>query len=232
MFENLIESSGKRKRSIGQSLTSLVVHGVLIAGAVKVTAVAAESAADRPIDTTMVFLKPPEATPPPPEPPPQDVIVSANPPPKGFQTVVPPDIIPKDLPPVNLNEKPFDPKDFSGKGVEGGIAAGVVGGTGPVEVGQVYLSSELDEPATLEVGFQGRFPPALQAAGIEGSCDMKFIIGVDGHTEPASVQVISCTNKQFEPPARESVLKSVYKPARFRGDTVRQMVQQRISFKL
>ncbi len=232
MFENLIESSGKKKRSIGQSVLSLIVHGLIIAGAVKVTAVAAESASNRPIDTTMVFLKPPEATPPPPEPPPQDVIVSANPPPKGFQTVVPPDIIPKDLPPVNLNEKPFDPKDFSGKGVEGGIAAGVIGGTGPVEVGAVYLSSELDDPAAVEVAFRPRFPPAMQAAGIEGSCDMEFIVDATGHAEAGSVRTLNCTNKQFEEPAKEAVMKTVFRPAKYKGEKVRQKVNQRVSFRL
>ena len=46
---------------------------------------------------------------------------------------------------MNLNER-FDPKDFTGKGVEGGIATGVVGGTGPVPIeGEVFLAAEVDE---------------------------------------------------------------------------------------
>ena len=147
MFENLIESSNKGSKSFGQSVLSLIIHGVVIFAAIEATKGAAEEIKQRVIDTTLVFLKPPEPTPPPPPPPPQDVVVSANPPPKGFQTVVPPDIIPKDIPPVDLNAKPFDPKDFSGKGVEGGISAGIEGGTGPVELGQVFLTSQLDDPA-------------------------------------------------------------------------------------
>lgn len=231
MFENLIESSGKRKRSLGQSFVSLVIHGAVIFGAIKATQGVAEEIADRPIDTTMVFLKPPEATPPPPEPPPENVVVSANPPPKGFQTVIPPDIIPKDIPPVDLNQKPFDPKDFTGKGVEGGIAAGVVGGTGPVDLNsEVFLSTELDDPASVETAFQPRFPPALQAAGIEGFCEVMFIVGTDGHAESNSIKMLNCTNKQFEEPTREAVMKTVFRPARNRGEKVRQQVQQRIRF--
>src|SRR5438045_2072532 len=142
VFENLIESKPKGTRTIGQSVMSLLVHGLIIFGAVKATQGVAETIKNRPVDTTMVFLKPPPPPPPPPDQPPPDVIVSANPPPKGFQTVVAPTDIPKDIPPIDLNEKPFDPKDFTGKGVEGGIATGVVGGTGPV-TGEVFLEAQL-----------------------------------------------------------------------------------------
>ncbi|MEO7986112.1 MAG: hypothetical protein ABI766_06230, partial [Gemmatimonadales bacterium] len=120
MFENLIESKQKGTRTLGESVLSLLVHGAIIFGAVKATQGVAETIRNRPVDTTMVFLKPPPPPPPPPDQPPPDVIVSANPPPKGFQTVVAPTDIPKDIPPIDLNEKPFDPKDFTGKGVEGG----------------------------------------------------------------------------------------------------------------
>ena len=132
MFENLIESKPKAKKSIGQTFVSLLVHAAVIFAAVKVTTGAAETIKDIVADTTMVFLKPPPPPPPPPDQPPPDVVVAQNPPPKGFQTVVAPTDIPKDIPPIDLNEKPFDPKDFTGKGIEGGIAAGIVGGTGPV----------------------------------------------------------------------------------------------------
>src|SRR5688572_22059771 len=109
MFENLVESQVKRQRSWGQSVLSVVVHAAVIFGAVKATQGVAETIRERPIDTTMVFLKPPEPAPPPPEPP-QEVIITVNPPPKGFQTVIAPTDIPKEIPPIDLNERPFDPK--------------------------------------------------------------------------------------------------------------------------
>ena len=145
MFENLLESKQKGQRTLGQTVLSLLVHGLIIVGAVKATQGVAETIKNRPVDTTMVFLKPPEPPKPPPEQTPPDVVVAANPPPKGFQTVVAPTDIPKDIPPIDLNEKPFDPKDFTGKGVEGGIAAGIAGGTGPV-TGEVFLEAQLDDP--------------------------------------------------------------------------------------
>ena len=230
MFENLIESSNKGSKSFGQSVLSLIIHGVVIFAAIEATKGAAEEIKKRVIDTTLVFLKPPEPTPPPPPPPPQDVVVSANPPPKGFQTVVPPDIIPKDIPPVDLSAKPFDPKDFSGKGVEGGISAGIEGGTGPVELGQVFLTSQLDDPAQRISGPDPRYPPVLQSAGIAGSVDLQFIVDTTGHVEPNSLKVLAKTHDAFVEPAKEAVMKGVYKPARYKGEPVRQQVQQRISF--
>lgn len=229
MFENLIESSNKGSKSLGQSILSVIIHGVVIFAAVAATKGAAEEIKQRVIDTTLVFLKPPEPPPPPPPPPPQDVVVSANPPPKGFQTIVPPDIIPKDIPPIDLSAKPFDPKDFSGKGVEGGISAGIEGGTGPV-LGQVFLTSQLDDPAQRISGPPPRYPPVMASAGIAGSVDLQFIIDTTGHVEPGSLKVIAKTHDAFVEPAKEAIQKSIFKPARYKGEPVRQQVQQRVSF--
>jgi periplasmic protein TonB len=231
VFENLIESKQKGQRSVGQIALSVLVHGAIIFGAVKATQGVAESINNRPIDTTMVFLKPPEPPPPPPDQPPPDVIVSQNPPPKGFQTVVAPTDIPKDIPPIDLNEKPFDPKDFTGKGVEGGIAAGIVGGTGPV-TGEVFLEAQLDDPVQPISIPTPRYPPVLQSAGIAGAVDLQYVVDTTGHAEPNSFKVLKTTHPAFVEPAQEAIRKGVFKPAKFKGQAVRQLVQQRISFKV
>src|SRR4051812_38843340 len=162
----------------------------------------------------MVFLKPPPPPPPPPpDQPPPEVVVSQNPPPKGFQTVVAPTDIPKEIPPINLKEKAFDPKDFTGKGVEGGIAAGVVGGSGPVDVqGQVYSSTQLDDPASVVNMPSPRYPPAMLAAGVAGKVVLQFIIDAEGKAEASSIKVISATAPAFVEPAKEAVLKATFKP--------------------
>ncbi|HEU4698222.1 MAG TPA: TonB family protein [Gemmatimonadales bacterium] len=232
MFDNLLESKPKKKRSVGQTVLSFVVHGLLAFGAVKATQGAVEAAKEIKPDTTMVFLKPPPPPPPPPQnEPPPDVVVSQNPPPKGFQTVVPPTDIPKEIPPVNLNEKPFDPKDFTGKGVEGGVAAGIVGGTGPVDVqGQVYSSTQLDDPASVISMPSPRYPPAMAAAGIAGRVVLQFIIDTEGKAEATSFKVISTTHPAFVEPAKEAVMKATFKPGRSQGKPVRQLVEQAINF--
>lgn len=236
MFDNLIESQPKKQRSFGQTIMSVAVHGALIVLAVQATRGAAEAVMDRPVDTTMVFLKPPPPPPPPPpETPPPDVVIAANPPPQGFQTVVPPDVIPTEIPPVNLNEKTFDPRDFTGKGVEGGIAAGVPGLTGPPPEnisGEVFLAAQLDDPVQAISQPKPRYPPALQAAGVTGHAVVEFIVNTEGKVEPSSVKILSSTHQQFEQPAKEAILKSTFRPARYRGAPVRQLVNQRVTFQL
>jgi protein TonB len=231
VFDNLIESKPKKQRTVGQTIVSVAFHGALIFLAITATKMSAEAARDAPIDTTRVFLKPPPPAPPPPDQPPPEVVVAQNPPPKGFQTIVAPDQIPTEIPPIDLNEKPFDPKDFTGKGVEGGSGIGVVGGTGPVEVqGEVFLEAQLDDPVQAISQPTPRYPPVMQAAGIAGKVTIQFIVGTDGKVEPGSIKILSSTNKAFEEPARETIAKSVFRPAKYRGQPVRQLVQQVINF--
>ncbi len=235
MFEHLIESQPKKERSLGQTIASVVLHVVLVFGAVKATQGAAEQVAKILQDTTAMFIKPPEPPPPPPpDRPPPDVIVSNNPPPQGFQTIMPPDKIPTEIPPVNLNEK-FDAKDFSGKGVEGGIARGIIGGTGPVgEIvsGETFTQDQVDDPVAYISGADPVFPPALRAAGLGGRVTLQFVVGTDGRVEASSVKVMSSTNKQFEEPAIAAIRRARFKPAKMRGQPVRQLVQQAIAFEI
>lgn len=241
MFENLIESNRKKQNSLGQTVVSMALHVGLIFGAIQATRGAAEVIREIAVDTTMVFLKPPEAPPPPPEPPPENVVVSANPPPQGFQVITPPDNIPTEIPPVNLNER-FDPKDFTGKGVEGGIATGVVGGTGPVPTieGEVFLAAEVDEtPQLTNAGscseaMQSNYPPVMKSAGIAGRVVMQFVVNTDGKVDPGSVKVTNSSHKAFEEPARKAITSSActFKSGSSRGQPVRVLVQQAVSFKL
>ena len=231
MFENLIESKPKRNKTGKQIAASAVLHVVLGYLAIIATANAAEQIKEINADTTLVFLKPPEPPPPPPpETPPPEAIVTANPPPLGFQTVMPPTEIPKDIPPVNLNER-FNAADFSGKGVEGGIATGIVGGSGPV-TGETFLQEQVDDPVVPLNIPKPRYPPVLQQAGVSGFVDARYVVDTLGHAEPNSWAVLKSSNAQFEAPAREAIMKGVFKPARIKGAAVRQLVQQKISFNI
>jgi protein TonB len=237
VFDNLIESSRKPQSSLKQQVVSLFLHAGLIFGAIKATQGAAETIRDIVVDTNMVFLKPPETPPPPP--PPQNVVVTANPPPQGFQVVSPPDNIPTEIPPVNLNER-FDPKDFTGKGVEGGIAAGVAGGTGPVPIeGEVFLAAEVDQTPQITNNaqcmefFTDNFPPVMKSAGIAGRVVMQFVVNTDGHVEPNSVKIVNSSHKAFEDPARKGITSvCTFKAGSSRGQPVRVLVQQAVSFTL
>lgn len=234
MFDNLILSDPKTKKTqgLGGTTFSFVVHGVLIYLAVLATAKGAEVVQEIAADTTMVFLTEqqdePEPEPEPEEPPPQQ-IVNLNPPPKGFQTVSAPIDIPTDIPPIDLTQR-FDPRDFSGVGVEGGVFSGVEGGTGPVDLTQTFLEAAVDEPPERLTGPPLRYPEMLRQAGIEGSVVLEFVIDTTGHVEASSMKVISSTNRAFEGPAMDAIRRSTYRPGRVRGVAVRVLVQQSVSF--
>ena len=231
MFDNLIESKPRRERSAAQTVFSVIAHVILIAVAVKLTSGAAETVKKILADSHMMFIKPPDPPPPPPPPPEQKVVVSANPPPQGFQTIMPPKVIPTEIPPVNLNEK-FDPKNFSGKGGEGGIASGVVGGTGPVSTQDTYTDAQVDDPVLNLTCPEVRYPPALKSVGVTGSVTLRYVVGTNGRAEQGSIKVVSSTNKAFEDPAIETIGKCTYKAAKIKGTAVRQLVEQNVQFKI
>ena len=228
MFDNLIESKPKKKKSGPQLLASMVAHVLIVGAGVWVTQGAAETVKRILADTTLVFLEPPKDTPPPEDQPPPDVVVAANPPPQGFQVVLPPDAVPQEIPPVDLNQR-FDARDFTGRGVEGGIAAGVVGGTGPVEA-QVFLEAQVDDPPSLISQGPQRYPDVLRAAGIAGRVVVKFVIDTTGHPEPNTIQIVSTPHPGFVPAAREMVSKLIFRPGKVRGQAVAVLVQQSINF--
>lgn len=231
MFDNLIESKPAKSRSTGQFLLSVALHGVLVFGAIQATKGAVGALRDEPVDTTLIFLEPPEETPDEPEPPPPDQIIAANPPPKGFQTIVAPEQIPTEIPPVDLNQRPVDPRDFTGKGVEGGIAEGIVGGTGPI-TGAEYLQVEVDDPPRMIQQAPLLYPPVMQSMGVAGRVVLEFVIDQSGHAEPNTFKVISASHDAFVEPAKTFIVKSVFKPGRVRGEAVRTRVQQIITFKI
>ncbi|HEX9632336.1 MAG TPA: energy transducer TonB [Gemmatimonadales bacterium] len=233
MFDNLVESNPKNRKITGvfsSSMWSMVLHVLVIYGAVTATSKVKEAIEATAADTQMFFISHNE---PEPEPEPEPQLASLTPPPKGFQTVVAITEIPTEIPPVNLNER-FDPRDYTGVGQEGGIAQGIEGGTGdvPTDLQAVFVEAVVDEPPIRLSTPNLFYPPLLRDAGIEGNVVFEVIIGVDGHPEPESVRVISSTNKAFERPARDVILGSLYRPGRMRGQPVRVLVRQPITFQI
>lgn len=235
MFDNLVESNPKNRKIGGvfsSSMWSMVIHGLVIYGAVTATAKVKEVVEAIQAETTLVFINQQNEPEPEPEPE-QPQLASLTPPPKGFQTVVAITEIPTEIPPVNLNER-FDPRDYTGVGVEGGIAAGIEGGTGdvPTDLQAVFVEAVVDEPPIRLSSPPLQYPPLLRDAGIEGSVVIEVVIGIDGHPEPESLRIVSSSNKAFERPARDVVLGSVFRPGRMRGQPVRVLVRQPIAFQI
>lgn len=94
----------------------------------------------------------------------------------------------------------------------------------------VYTPNDIDEPVRVIAIPTPRYPAALRKSRIEGLVDLRYIVDATGHAEPNSFQILYQTHLEFINPAEEAILKGVFKPAKFRGHAVRQLVQQRVMF--
>ena len=227
MFDNLVESNPKKRaggRFGGSTTLSIVIHGLLVAGAVQATLSAGQQFAENKLDTTMVFIAPEKKEE---EQKPPEVKLEE---PKGFTALLAPVNIPTNIPPINLNEK-FDPKDFSGVGIEKGISA-LTATDVKIDPGQAFIEAVVDEKPERVSSPPLDYPDLLRQAGIEGNVVVEVIIDTTGHAEPSSLRIIQSTNKAFELSAREAVLKSLYRPGRVRGQAVRVLVQVPIAFNI
>jgi len=235
VFDNLVESNRKGRRDvkgvIGGMFTSTIVQTLLIGGAIYATMGVAQESQSVDIDTIMLVMDEPDQEPEeePDEPPP--VVTSLNPPPKGFQVLTAPIDIPTEIPPINLEER-FDPRDYSGVGVEGGVFQGVEGGTGPVDLTQVFAEAVVDEvPERISCPLP-EYPRMMQQANIEGQVLLQFVVETDGHVNPSSIESLNSSHKAFEGPARDMISKCLFRPGRVRASPVRVLVQMPIIFNL
>jgi protein TonB len=235
MFNNLLESKPKKERRAGGTMVSIILHSILIAGAVYATANAAIQN-EKPRQEKIDFVETPkeEAPPPkdePPPPPPPD-IVAAPPPPKGFQVLTAPVEIPDVIPEIDLSKKVTDEADFSGKGVAGGMAKGVEGGKAPiVQTDQPYFEFQVEKPVVQAPGSPTpRYPDMLRQAGVEGEVLAQFVVDTTGRAEAGSLKILKSSHDLFAQAVKNALPQMRFIPAEVGGRRVKQLVQQPFSF--
>jgi len=189
---------------------SLAIHAAMIAGVVYATLHAAPRDDQVRMDTRVVLLAP------------QEQQYAADPPPvqladalQGFQPVTVSAQIPIDMPPVDLQQR-FDPKDYSGSGVEGSRASDIV-----VSGNEVYAEGLVEERPALLSAPAPVYPALLKQAGIQGRVILPAVIDTTGRVEPASVRIMKSSHPAFDQPTKDWVLKALFRPARLHGRGVR-----------
>jgi protein TonB len=218
MFETLMESRARNERHFGGSITSVLFHSVLIAAAVLATARETISA-PKPRETILVDLTPPPPvkTPPPEPMPVREVnpVVVDNPP--TFPAIIAPDIIPTEIPPIDLSATPTPP-DLStirghtavvgcvGPCPSAGTGSGVVGDSRVWELNDIRMQLR-EEPVA------PRYPERLRQAGVDGNVLVKFVVDTLGRVDPASIEIVRSTHDLFTAAVRESVLRLRFNPA-------------------
>ena len=172
----------------------------------------------------------------------------------GFQEL----LVPKDveaLPPPDPGGTAVDDKDFSGRGVVGGVAGGkpppVVAADIAAQMAREGTLSDIVEAASdtfqkavsIEVVavrpellnrnevlalLLRHYPAALRQAGMEGSALVQFVVDTSGRVDPQSVTVISSTNALFATAAIEVAKKARFSPGRNADEGVMQAVPVRV----
>jgi periplasmic protein TonB len=235
MFNNLLESKPKKERRGGGTVTSIVVHSILVGLAVYATANAAIRN-EKPKQEKIDFVETPKDQPPPkeepPPPPPPDVVV-APPPPKGFQVLTAPVEIPDVIPDIDLSKKVTDENDFSGKGVAGGTSKGVEGGKAVVQSDQPYFEFQVEKPVVPAPGsISPRYPDMLRQAGVEGEVLAQFVVDTTGKAEPGSLKILKSSHDMFVQSVKNALPQMKFIPAEVGGRKVKQLVQQPFTFSI
>ena len=234
MFNNLLESKPKKEKRGGGTVTSVVVHSILVGLAVYATANAAIRN-EKPRQEKIDFVETPKDQPPPkeepPPPPPPDVVV-APPPPKGFQVLTAPVEIPDVIPDIDLSKKVTDEADFSGKGVAGGVAKGKEGGA-VVQSDQPYFEFQVEKPVVPAPGsISPRYPDMLRQAGVEGEVLAQFVVDTTGKAEPGSLKILKSSHDMFVQSVKNALPNMKFIPAEVGGRKVKQLVQQPFTFSI
>ena len=128
------------------------------------------------------------------------------------------------------------------------------GGTAPAapSVTKVYFEFEVEEPVQTAPGSAAPiYPPEQKAAGLEGKVLAHFVVGTDGLVEPGTFKalrgtLLDATGRKisftkgasdtdltpFEVAVRDALPNLRFVPAKVKGVTVRQVVQQPFVFAL
>jgi len=219
----LLESRWKtgKKRLLGVGFASLAIHSAMIAGVLYATPHAAPRDDQVRMGPTVVLLAP------------QEQQTAAEPPPaqiadalQGFQTVAVSAQIPIDMPPVDLRQR-FDPKDYSGSGVDGSRASGIV-----VSGNEVYAEGLVEERPALLSAPAPVYPALLRQAGIQGRVILPAVIDTTGRVEPASVRIMKSPHPAFDQPTKDWLLNALFRPARLHGRRVRVLVNLQIDYSI
>ena len=228
MFNQLIESKAQKQKMAGGTVFSIVLHTVLIAGAVYATARAGvkdDKAKAEKIQFVEMKKEPPKV---PDKPPPKEVVVKP-PPPKGFQVLRAPVRIDIKIPEIDLSKAITNENDFSGKGVKGGTGSGVVGGV--ANTNQTYFEFQVEKPAEmLQDSPKPKYPSVLESSGIAGEVQAQFVVNSSGKADMDSFKVLKSTNELFTQAVKTVLPRMRFSPAQIGGKPVNQLVQQSFQF--
>jgi protein TonB len=229
MFNNLIESKKKKQRKLGGTVFSFIAHYGLILLFLYASAQAAQRD-EKPKEEKVEFVEVKKEEAPKPKEPPPPELAAAPPPPKGFQVLTAPVEIPNVLPDIDLTRRVTDEADFTGKGIEGGIAKGVEKKV-VVDENQPYFEFQVEKPVMQAPNSATpQYPDILRQASVEGDVLATFVVDTTGRADVSTFKVLRSTHDLFTTAVRQALPRMRFIPAEVGGRKVKQLVQQPFTF--
>jgi protein TonB len=165
-------------------------------------------------------------------------------PPKGFKELPAPVNVPTNLPTIDLSKAITNEADFSGKGVKGGSADGVAGGTGKEgdkgtkagvkeeEHSGPYMEFQVEKVVEKIGGDAPEYPPSLRDAGVTGEVLAQFVVGENGRYEGGSLKILKSSNPAFTAAVKAALPGMRFSAAQIGGKKVAQLVQMPFQFNI
>lgn len=231
MFSLLLESRPVRRRSPAGFVASVVLHGILVAGAVITTSHATGPRTPRVPEIVRPIYAPvvrePPRIAPVPRPPASIAPLPAGPGIVNVPIEVPNGILPVD--PLRAIISTDQPIDFRvGTPTHAGSPEpGALPGTGVLLGDQVEVPVALHRRSPLP-----RFPQSLKNTGVEGMARLGFVVDTLGRVEIETAQVIESTHPAFAAAVQATLSRLRFSPARVGGRPVRQLVEFPVQFRI
>jgi protein TonB len=201
----------RRDLIIAILISALMHGGVFGSSYLKLAPKAKKAVVEEP---TIELMKMPDLEPDEPEPldpdePPPEKIEFVPPTQADVPQVVPPDAFVQQLqPPPPEGIKPSAGVIAIPKGIVGGLGKGV----------QVFDIKDLDQPPVVRANAPVQYPFEMKRAGVEGEVVVEFIVDMEGNVR--NPFVVRSTQREFDQPALQSIVKWKFKPGRKGGKNV------------
>ena len=230
MFQALIESGPRPPVTAHRFLFSAIVHGVLIGAAIALTRPSQENdIGERAQIIPMPFTEP-RPVPPPRTPPADNALPHSSLPASSWQ---PPEVNAPDLQLSAIADALPTVAELIRGTVAGPARRPLDWGADAVPPSDGLLTDEaVDEPVGIITQPAPEYPPALAQLRVTGVVDLSYVVDTLGRAEPGTLVTVHSSHPAFEAAARQTVLASRYRPARLRGVAVRQLVRQRLAFRV
>lgn len=236
MLGTLLESAAVAPRRRLSSVVSLALHVGAVAAIVVATAKADELPPEPP-PTTITYLDPRSQPKPPVAPAAREAAptsATAEVAAPSAPTLVAPDIIPLDIPAVDLTRAVTGEDDFA-RGSTRALTSGETGGTGsPLgQDGDVWFAPMVEKPAAVRPGSPTpEYPEMLRASQAEGAVRARFVVDTAGRVDLSRLTILSSDHVLFTRAVERALRGMRYLPAEVGGRPVAQLVEQTFAFTL